>query len=41
MKDWWNRNRRDIVGCWPVLALMAIPFLLTLPRTIELFLRGG
>ncbi len=35
MRDWWNRNARDIKGCWPVLVLVAIPFLATLPIVIN------
>lgn len=35
MRAWWNRNARDIEGCWPVLVLVAIPFVVTLPQTIN------
>lgn len=34
MKNWWNRNMRDIKGCWPALVLIAIPFLITLPSVL-------
>lgn len=35
MRFWWNRNARDIIGCWPVAVLVAIPFVATLPHTIS------
>lgn len=40
MKSWWNRNERDIKGCWPVAVLVAIPFVVTLPSTIAKLLGG-
>lgn len=38
MSDWWNRNGRAIKDCWPLLVIVAIPFLLTLPNTLVLFI---
>ena len=35
MKAWWNRNARDIKGCWPVAILVAIPFLASLPSVVN------
>lgn len=40
MKQWWNRNARDIKGCWPCLVLLVIPFLVTLPDTIAKLIKG-